>query len=268
MNNSTTKNSNKGDGNTNNQNASDDIGNAELLAQLLKRFDDLSRDIGVEVKKQLTELKSFIKEIVKEEIAENDKQHSIEVEAMKKRLEYLEFREESRSRNEKRNNLVLHNIELSTKDHKLEVKQFLNEKLGITVEISEVVLLKTANRKQLVVIKVPNDDDRRLILGKRNRLEDSDCYITHDRTKKEREVQKSIMQIAEEEKSRGNNVIVGYRKLTINGKTKYWREGKDFFAQGLLSSPSASQGKNRKSPSPFFRSQSPKFAIHNQNHHE
>lgn len=45
------------------------------------------------------------------------------------------------------------------------------------------------------------------------------------------------MRAAKEEKNKGNEVKIGYQKLTINGKTKYWQKDRGMLAQGSQNSP-------------------------------
>ena len=59
---------------------------------------------------------------------------------------------------------------------------------------------------------------------KKNTLKDKRLFIDNDLTKKEREIQKNIKDIAKAEREQGAKVKIGYRKVKINDKTFIWKE--------------------------------------------
>lgn len=79
-------------------------------------------------------------------------------------------------------------------------------------------------------------------MKERYKLDDSDLYITADRTIKERETQKKIMAFASEEEQKGSRVKVRHLKLTINGETKVWQEGVGLVLLGRRHSQSPRPG--------------------------
>lgn len=54
-------------------------------------------------------------------------------------------------------------------------------------------------------------------------------YIENDKTKKEREVQRMVVEMAKKEKEKDREAIIkiGHWKMTINGKVYKWNENKE-----------------------------------------
>lgn len=57
-------------------------------------------------------------------------------------------------------------------------------------------------------------------------LRGSNIYINHDRTAREREIQRKIYQIAREKEAGGDKVRMGFKSLRVNDKQLVWIEGK------------------------------------------
>lgn len=231
---------------TNNQNGksgkpSGELSNSDLLAAIMARFDTLSQEIADEVEKQLSDLKPFVKSIVKEELENYHQDWLTEKAELTKRLDYLEMREEARLRFEKRDNIVIHNLEVSPNEPKNAARQFLKHNMDLDIDLKEATQMTTANRKKLVLCKLRSWEDKKLVMQSKDKLKNSSFYITHDRTKKQRVSQNMINEMGKEEESKGRQVKVGYLKLTVDGTTKFWREGKGFSSQGSWSLQSGSR---------------------------
>ena len=55
-------------------------------------------------------------------------------------------------------------------------------------------------------------------------MKDKRLFIDNDLTKKKREIQKNIKDIAKAERGQGAKVKVSYRNVKINDKTFIWKE--------------------------------------------
>lgn len=216
-----------------------EVSNADLLEAISRGFSDLPGVIADEVKNQLAELKPSIEIMVKEQIGEHMRQLSDDFDSMKRRLHLLESKKESRQRMERRENVVIHNLEINTDDRVREVKRFFTDSLDLNVDVKEVVSVRTAGHRNLAVVKLDNLDDKKKVMQARNKLTDPKLYITADRTKRERETQKKIMALAAEERKKGKEVKVGHMKLSVDGETKVWRDGAGLVPRsaGLSQSP-------------------------------
>ena len=84
-------------------------------------------------------------------------------------------------------------------------------------------------------------------------LKGSSVYISHDRTKRERDIQRSVMNYVNEIKNLGKKVRYGFDWCIVDGVKKEWKEGKglvELNTQRYSSSPSKHHNDRR---SDFFR---------------
>lgn len=228
----------------------EEVSNADILEALRQGFSDLPSVIAEEVKSQLAELKPSIAKMVEEEVDKHINQLSSDLASIKRQLQLFESKEESRQRIEKRKNIVIHNLKINTEDRVHEVEQFLTDNFDLNINVKEVAPVKTAGHRNLVVVKLKSLDDKKKVMQERSKLTDSESYITADRTKKEREIQKKVMALAAEEKKKGKEVKVGHMKMTVDGETKVWREGAGLVPRSGKFSPSPRrQSASRKNSS-------------------
>lgn len=61
-------------------------------------------------------------------------------------------------------------------------------------------------------------------MKEKHNLRDSKIYIDDDLTKREREIQQKIREKMRQEKNKGNNAVMGYKKLIVNGEKWIWSE--------------------------------------------
>lgn len=229
--------------------------NKDPFKEILAKLNGLSAEIASvkkEMKLEISKLRPLVEEIVSEQLVTRDEKLSAENEALKKRLDYLESREESRSKADKKMNIVIHNLNTCDPANNQVIENFLGEKLQVDIDISDVFQSKTKKNRPLVIAKLKHLEDKKRVMENRDKLQGSGIYITHDRTKKERDIQKSLRDLADGEIKKGNQVVIGYRKLIINGTTKVWREGKGLVEQSNRSSQdSRRHSQSQASPHSF-----------------
>ncbi|KAJ8678194.1 hypothetical protein QAD02_013981 [Eretmocerus hayati] len=152
---------------------------------ILNRIDDQTNKLR-ELRSQVNDYKTLVKNAVTEEIESREQHWSTEKELIMNRLNLLEEREENRSKREKKNNLVLRGLQLTTNDKKPEVSNFFTNELKVDVGIDDVSFFRTAKGSQLTIVKDSSFDEKRLVMQSRNNIADSQISITSDRTKKEK----------------------------------------------------------------------------------
>lgn len=193
---------------------------------ILEKLNSLSSDIATEVNKQLANVHTTIQEIVNEELALRDDAWKKEKSELESRIKTLENMEESRQKRERRNNVTIRGLATQSKDVKTEVDGLLHDKLGVDAKVARSSIIKTKKGQQLIVVNFDSFDDKIKVMKNKKKLAGSDIYISNDRTKKEREIQASLMKIADEEKVAGKEVKVSYRKITVDGVTWTWNDKK------------------------------------------
>ena len=194
-----------------------------VLREMTTKIDKLSTDMK-EVKQAIANIKTIAKEAVIEEISEREKKWDEDKKFILEKIESLEMLEESRKKGEIKNNVVIRGLKPSSGSHKDMILEYIQNSLGIEVRIVNVVCLSIKN-DNLFVVKLASPDDKKKIMLNKKSLEGSGISITHDRTFKERLIQRKINSLAAEETKNGNSVQVGFKKLTVNGITKIWKNG-------------------------------------------
>lgn len=73
-------------------------------------------------------------------------------------------------------------------------------------------------RNKIIQVKVGTWEDKKELMGKRNKLKMKKLFVENDLTKKEREIRTQIRKEAKKERIAKSQVKIGYKKLQINGK--------------------------------------------------
>ena len=148
-----------------------------------------------------------------------------QAERLTERLEGLERKEEAREKRERRNNITLRGEDLPRKETpKDTVEYVLRHELQVEAEIEEAYWVGRGEKRGLLIAKLKSWQQKRAVMLKKSTLKDKRLFIDNDLTKKEREIQKNIKDIAKAEREQGAKVKVGYRKVKINDKTFIWKE--------------------------------------------
>lgn len=221
-----------------------------ILHEILDKITRLSNDI-VEVKSQLLNINTTIRAIVVEEMSIKEKAWIEERDAIKKRLDYVEHRDEMRLRQEKRNNIIIRGYKATTNDYKQEVAKMLQEKLQLEINVLEASLIKTARGSQLISAKIDTAENKRSIMTNKKRLGGTEIYISSDHTKEERKIQSELYRIADIERKHGKEVRIGYRKIFIDGTMKVWKDGIGLSPIETTTPPSQDLQRNLNEVSPF-----------------
>ena len=186
----------------------------------LKKMD---HGLKQEIKDLHGEIKSFNGEIkkirkandeLKEELRKTmvawreDKQRmSEEILSLKAKVELLEDREESRSKQEKKKNVIISGMITKPEENlKKKVKDLCKSVVGSEVAVESVVSLgKDRKENDLVLVKFPSFNEKLKVMKKKCKLRsiNKDIYINDDQTLKERTVQRKLKELAEKKRAEG-----------------------------------------------------------------
>ena len=147
-----------------------------------------------------------------------------ELRGIETKLHEIETKEESRRRQERKNNIIIkHAIteesrNISTQE---EVKEIF-ESLEVEANYEETRYIgKDWKGRKMIIVKMKKFEDKLEVLRSKRKLVGQECYIENDMTKKERQIQSRLRTRAKEERNKGNTVRVGYQKIEINGRWEY-----------------------------------------------
>lgn len=125
-----------------------------------------------------------------------------------------------KEKEDRRNNVAIKGLRLEDDivDWKVWVQNFLLEKLGVKCVVSNV-------RKSGAVIIVKLEyEDKREVMKNKYKLKGGNVFIENDLTWEERKVQEEMRKWANEKRSKGEDIKVGYARVRIKGIWKAWTE--------------------------------------------
>ncbi|XP_050507273.1 uncharacterized protein LOC126884954 [Diabrotica virgifera virgifera] len=204
------------------------------IDQLLIMMSHLTDDIK-EIKRNQKESKEAIEKLIIENRAlrkENAelKQENIEIkEELREITNHMEVMEKHR----RINNVVMNGLRIDTYEQaglKETTNNFIKQHLGVEVKIRNAHKLG----ENTCLIELENQEEKRKIMEKKYKLKEIrglKVYINEDATIREREIQKTIRNIAQEERNKGNEVKIGVKKIweddqwedqENDGITTYW----------------------------------------------
>lgn len=106
----------------------------------------------------------------------------------------------------------------------IKVKELLQEKIKVTVDLEHVRLVETKKKEQLIVGQLKNMQQKIQVMKAKRNLAGSKIFIDDDLTWEERNVQMTIRKIRDEERKNGKRVKIGYRKMILEGEEWIWSE--------------------------------------------
>lgn len=206
----------------------------ELIREMLKEEIQEIRKDNRETRAEIKELKEGWRKMEEERVRERKiMEEKIEElgekqgqeEEWKERLKELEKREEDRERRERRNNIILTGEKLVCKENpKMTAQEVLRNVMKTEAEVEEAFWIKKKEGESMLLVRLRTWEQKREVMIKKSKLKGKRLYVENDLTRKEREVQKNIRDIARAEKARGMQVKIGYRKLKVGDRIFRWEE--------------------------------------------
>lgn len=147
-----------------------------------------------------------------------------EINNIKKRMEdFMERRE----REERKNNIIIKGMKGNETGETLrkKVEGFIRERIRVEAEVKHA--RKLGNGK-MILAKIGTFEEKIKIMGSKKILGAEEIYIENDKTKKEREVHRVVVDLAKKEKEEDGEAVIkiGHWKMTVNGKVYKWNETK------------------------------------------
>lgn len=194
------------------------IGNENMLETWKKQFTSQIMEIKEDINQ--------IKEQVREQLVAYQNEKSEWQEEKKKledRLSKMEQKMEVGERKIRMNNLVIVGVEevlAGKEDVKTEVLSFFKEKLEVEPKIAKAYKIGQ-NR---CVVEMEQNESKAEVMKNKKKLKGSRVFINDDLTIQERKIQTQLRNKAKEEREKGRQTTVGYKKLWIDGKKFVWNE--------------------------------------------
>lgn len=218
-----------------NNNISPLLANKKTLSKVIPSNDEEALDRGTisdQLALILNEMRSFretveelkqIKEDVSRLVTRNTMLEA-ENQLLMERVTRLELKEDYREKEEIKQNVVIKGLEPGNKSEK-DIENIILEKLGVESKVIQVRKFGNPQR-EIHVARLSSAEEKRAVMVNKSRLRGSNIFINHDRTAREREIQRKIYKIAKDKEAEGEKVRIGFKSLRIGDKQMIWREGK------------------------------------------
>lgn len=196
----------------------------EMMTGLAKLVNDGFRDS----KRESNEIKEKLETIEK---SWNDKVREMEqvieditVKAGKQdeRVAALEDQLEKYEKERKRENIIIKNLAIDGQVTPGKIEKFLNSKMQTRIEVVDAFKVGRIAEKQVIVAKLKDFGQKKMIMENKNKLKGTNTYIENDLTNREKVIQNQIWAVAKNEMKNGDKVKVGYQKMFKNNKIYIW----------------------------------------------
>lgn len=186
------------------------------LERIIREIGELRRDMRSEletVKVQLAEERR----IREEERKKERKVWKEEKKIIEKRLIDLKWINE-RIKRQNRKNIIIKGLNKEKVMGEQKIEKYIEESLKIEIKIKKVSEIKTKGKNKWMIAELDSWEQKREVMEKKRNLEKG-IRIEDDLTKKEREIQEKLWNMAREEREKGDDKIrVGYKKIFLKQK--------------------------------------------------
>jgi hypothetical protein len=193
----------------------------ENILEAIKNMEKNMQKGFEDQKSEITKLRDEITKL-KEDAQKKEKEWKEEKAILEDRITKQEEKLERKEKQEIRNNIVIKNIKFKSATIKEEVKTFIQQKLETDVEVIDTIEIND----NMTIVKLENWEQKKQVMKNKSKLRGEKIYIDGELTRREREIQKKIVEVAKDKIKNGDKAKVGYKKLILNGKVYIWDEKK------------------------------------------
>lgn len=199
----------------------------DLLIDLVKALKSDTQQI----RKEQEECRQEIKKIRDDNKALREENQELKTEnkEIKVKLGELSGKIEWLEKEKKKNNVVVMGLKIDTKDPN-ELKETMESMMQKELEVEVKVKMAHKLGERVCLVEFEREMDKVIVMKNKHKLKNNTSekiYINDDMTKKEKEKERQIRNLARVEKDKGKEVKVGYNKITINGIEYKWNTGKE-----------------------------------------
>lgn len=181
-----------------------------------------------EMKEMIRQMMQMIKinteenKTLREEMRKREEKWESEKLILESRIEKLENRLEEQERERKKCNIIIKGIAGKEIHSQQEIQEWLKTKLEVDTEVRRVTNLGKPGNRDMVLVELGNYQKKQDIMKNKSRLRGTEIYIENDLTLEERKIAASIRRLAKEERKKGNQVKIGYKRVYVNKKLYTW----------------------------------------------
>lgn len=123
---------------------------------------------------------------------------------------------------QKKNHIIIQGLKVNGEKVKEETALFLREHLGFT---GKIITARTIGyERDKILAQINSYEEKVEIMMNKYKLRNKPIYINNDETKKEKEIQIKLRNMAREKRIEGKEAHVSYKRIKIDGKQYIWNE--------------------------------------------
>ncbi|KAK9739255.1 hypothetical protein QE152_g9163 [Popillia japonica] len=204
---------------------SEDSGESQLLERGNEELQGLRKENAL-MRKEISGMREEMQEWKRmyakerEEWKKEKKVMGEKIEKLEDELWSLQKRERRKGKNgkKKKRHMVIKGEGTEKIRSNVDCQRFIQAELGVQAQIQSMYRVGGKKGRGMVVATVGNWEEKRLIMSNKQKLKGKRVYIDDDLTKREREIQGRLIEVATAERNRGKQVRVGYQKISVEGK--------------------------------------------------
>lgn len=197
-----------------------------------------TRDRGLEeyeTEENMDEIKAMMKQMMemiktnteenkalREEMRRKEEKWESEKLQLEKRIEKLEHKLEEKDKERRKCNVVIKGIAEKQIYNTQGIKGWIKTNLKVDVEVKSVINLSKPDKRDMLLVELGNYQEKQDIMKNKSRLKGTEIYVEYDLTLEERKIAAYLRKTAKEEREKGKQVKIGYKKLYVNRKMYVW----------------------------------------------
>lgn len=195
---------------------------------MMERVLQQMKEIATSLEEFKEDMKQYMKmevEKIRTEFKKRDEERTAEMDQLRREVAELKWREETRERREKKQNVVIWGARGQGGDAKqvaIGVFRQINE--GFEVERVKKASFIGKEENRGIVVELENFEEKRKLMRGKNKLKGGNIYLDDDLTRNEREMQRNIREWAKRMRAGGKRVNVGYGRGFVDEKEYVWNE--------------------------------------------
>lgn len=132
-----------------------------------------------------------------------------------------EYEFEMLERRNRKKSIFIRGLRTVGRGIKEEIRDIIKEKMGLSVYIGRIRAIGGG-----LVVELESMENKREIMKNKKCLKGLEIWIDDDLTDREKEIQAWLVQLKEEERGLGVEVILGHQKAKVQGVWYIWDEKK------------------------------------------
>lgn len=187
-----------------------------------------------QIEENMDEMKEMIKQMMemikvnteenkslRQEMRNKEEKWEREKLQLERRIEKLENKLEDQDKKRRKCNIIIKG-RIGTQVQSQQMREWFKTSLEVDVEVKSVANINQPGKRDMLLVCLNDYQKKQEIMKNKSKLRGRDIFIENDLTLEERKIAAKLRQIAREEREKGKQVRIGYKKIHVDGKLFTW----------------------------------------------